>query len=129
MSWRHHGSDGKTWRSESSGCWPLRKLAMMEAPLGVVLRNARSLITVFLFGPGRIERLIGKACANPQFDRNGFYYARGEMILGLLCMHRKKREKAIDHLREARRIVTQIGPSPFLARIDSALETLGARKV
>ncbi|MGR3803147.1 ATP-binding protein [Marinibacterium profundimaris] len=100
-----------------------------EAPLGVVLRNARSLITVFLFGPGRIERLIGKACANPQFDRNGFYYARGEMILGLLCMHRKKREKAIDHLREARRIVTQIGPSPFLARIDSALETLGARKV
>lgn len=97
-----------------------------EASIGLLLRNFRSLGWVFLFGASRIVWLIEKACANPQFDRNGFYFARGEMILGLLYKLKKKNSVAIGHLREARRIVEQIGPSPFLNRIDVALAELGA---
>ena len=47
------------------------------------------------------------------------------MILGLLYKVKKKRALAIQHLSEARRITSQFGPSPMLARIDAALAELG----
>lgn len=97
-----------------------------EASLGLLLRNIRSLSWVFTFGAGRIVKLIDEACENPQFDRNGYYFARGQMILGLLYKLKKKKGLAIEHLRDARRIAEQIGQSPFLTRIDVALAELEA---
>lgn len=50
------------------------------------------------------------------------------MILGLLYKAKKKKALALQHLTEAQRIVRAFGPSPMLARIDTALGELnGAR--
>ena len=46
------------------------------------------------------------------------------MILGLLYQGRKKRALALPHLTEAKRIVSQFGPTPMLERIDAALAEL-----
>jgi len=46
------------------------------------------------------------------------------MILGLLYKAKKKRVLAVQHLTEAKRITSQFGPTPMLARIDAALAEL-----
>jgi len=47
------------------------------------------------------------------------------MILGLLYKAKKKRPLALQHLTEAQRIISQLGQTPMLARIDAALAELG----
>ena len=46
------------------------------------------------------------------------------MILGLLYKAKKKRALAVRHLTEAKRIVSQSGSTPMLAKIDAALAEL-----
>ena len=58
------------------------------------------------------------------FDPNGHFIGRCEMILGLLYKAKKKRALALEHLTEARRIASQFGPTPMLAKIDAALTEL-----
>jgi hypothetical protein len=43
------------------------------------------------------------------------------MILGLLYKTKKKDILAVQHLSEARRIFSEFGQSPMLARIETAL--------
>ena len=50
---------------------------------------------------------------------------RVQMILGLLYKVKKKRALAVEHLTEARRILSQFGQTPFLARVEAALAELG----
>ena len=69
-----------------------------SASLGVLLRNIRSLTSVLLFGEKRIVSLVEQVRSNPQFDRDGHYIGRTEMILGLLYKARKKKALAIRHL-------------------------------
>jgi hypothetical protein len=47
------------------------------------------------------------------------------MILGLLYKGKKKRALAVSHLTEAKRILSQFGQTPILARVDAALAELG----
>ena len=47
------------------------------------------------------------------------------MTLGLLYKIKKKRALALEHLTEARRILSQFGQTPMLARVDAALAELG----
>jgi hypothetical protein len=47
------------------------------------------------------------------------------MILGLLYKAKKKRALAIQHLTEAKRRLSQFGPTPILARVETALAELG----
>ena len=47
------------------------------------------------------------------------------MILGLLYKAKKKRALAVQHLTEARRILSQFGQTPILARVETALAELG----
>ena len=47
------------------------------------------------------------------------------MGLGLLYKAKKKRALAVQHLTEAKRIESQFGPTPMLARIETALAELG----
>jgi class 3 adenylate cyclase len=94
------------------------------ASAGVIVRNLRSLVSVMVSGPKRIEELVAKVRQNKVFDRNGHYYARTELILGTLHKIKKRRELALRHLSEARRIVEPAGPSPMLTRIDAALAEL-----
>jgi hypothetical protein len=95
-----------------------------KASLGVLLRNIRSLSGVLIFGEKRIVSLVERVRANPQFDRDGHYIGRIEMILGLLYKAKKKTALAIRHLGEARRIVQPSGSSPMLTRIEVALAEL-----
>ena len=94
------------------------------ASLGVLLRNIRSLTGVLIFGEKRIVSLVEKVRSNPQFDRDGHYIGRTEMILGLLYKAKKKKALAIRHLKEALRIVKPSGASPMLTRIEVALAEL-----
>ena len=94
------------------------------ASLGVLLRNIRSLTGVLIFGEKRIVALVEHVRSNLQFDRNGHYLGRVEMILGLLYKTKKKKALAIRHLTESRRIISPSGPSPILTRIDAALAEL-----
>ncbi len=47
------------------------------------------------------------------------------MIIGLLYKVKKKPALAIRHLTEARRILSQFGQTPILARVETALAELG----
>jgi len=50
---------------------------------------------------------------------------RAQMILGLLYKAKKKRALAVQHLTEAKRIFSQFGHTPVLARVETALTGLG----
>ncbi len=95
-----------------------------EASLGVLLRNFRALAGVMLSGEKRIKSLIEKARENPHFDSDGHYYARGEMILGLLHKTKKRKKKAMEHLAAAQRLIAPTGSSPMLTRIEVAMQDL-----
>jgi tetratricopeptide (TPR) repeat protein len=92
-----------------------------KLPLPVLLRNLPILLTVFVTGPSRIRTLVAHAFKNPQFDPNGQYGGWANMILGLLYKIKKKHTLAVQHLTEARRIFSEFGQSPMLARIETAL--------
>jgi class 3 adenylate cyclase/tetratricopeptide (TPR) repeat protein len=92
--------------------------------LGALVRNIRSVAAVKLFGPRRIRSLIGKVRGNPQFDPEGYFFARTELILGLLYKARKNNKLAERHLTEARRILGAFGPTPSLTRVETALAAL-----
>jgi class 3 adenylate cyclase len=92
-----------------------------KAPIKVLVRNALTLVIVMLRAQKRISSLVDRVRQNPQFDPNGHFIGRCELILGLLYKARKKRVLAVQHLTEAKRIAAQFGPTPMLAKIDAAL--------
>jgi hypothetical protein len=92
-----------------------------KLPLPVLLRNLPILLTVIVTGPSRIRTLVAHAIKNPQFDPNGHFVGWANMILGLLYKIKKKPTLATQHLTEARRIISEFGESPMLARIETAL--------
>jgi hypothetical protein len=68
---------------------------------------------------------VCRAHENPHFDPAGFHIGRAQMILGLLYKIKKKRALALQHLTEAKRILSQFGQSPILARVETSLAELG----
>ena len=97
-----------------------------DASIGVLLRNFRVLAGVMLNGEKRIRALLEKVRENKQFDTDGHYNARGEMILGLLCKAKKRKKEAVEHLTRARELIAPTGNSPMLTRIEDALKDLAA---
>ena len=47
------------------------------------------------------------------------------MLLGLLYKIKKKHVLALEHLTEAKRILSQFGQTPLLTRVDAAPAELG----
>jgi len=93
-----------------------------KPPLSVLLRNLPIILKVFVTAPARIRTLVATALENPTFDPEGsFFVGSANMILGLLYKTKKKDTLAIQHLAEARRILSAFGQSPMLARIEIAL--------
>ena len=80
---------------------------------------------VSLFSPAAVRALTDRIIENPLFDRAGQHIGRAQMILGLLYKTKKRRALAIQHLTEARRIFSQFGQTPTLARVETALAKLG----
>ena len=97
-------------------------------PLAVLLRNFPILLKVMVGGSARIYALVTRVLRNPHFDPGGHYVGRAHMILGLLNKAKKKRALAVQHLTEAKRITSQFGPTPMLAKIETALtEVMSSR--
>ena len=69
----------------------------------------------------RIYALVGRVRENPLLDPNGSSIGRCEMIFGLLCKFKKKPMLALKYLTEAKRIISQFGPTPMLDKIEAAL--------
>jgi hypothetical protein len=85
------------------------------------LAAMQALDLVMLTAPSRIQSLVAHILNNFHFDPAGAIPGRAQMHLGLVYQIKKKRARAIHHLTEARRICSQFGETPMLARIEGAL--------
>jgi hypothetical protein len=93
-------------------------------PLPILLRNLPIILRVMVTARSRIPDLLKRVLANPHFDPAGLHIGRAQMILGLFYKVKKKRALALQHLTEAKRILSQFGQTPILARVDTALAEL-----
>jgi class 3 adenylate cyclase len=93
-------------------------------PALFLLKNLPTLMRIMFIAPPHIRASMMSVLQNPRHHPDGFGVGRAQMILGLLHQSRRKKAQSIQHLTEARRIMSQFGPSPILARIDSALAAL-----
>jgi hypothetical protein len=96
-----------------------------QPPILTLLRNIPILLKVTVTAPSRIRALIAHVLENPHLDPAGHHIGRAEMILGLLYKVKKKRVPALEHLTGAKRILSQFGQTPILARVETALAELG----
>ena len=94
-------------------------------PFSVVLKNFPTLLKIVIMAPSRIRALAKLDADYPHYDPNGFSTGKSEMLLGLLYKTKKKRALAVQHLTEAKRIFSQFGQTPILARAQTALAELG----
>jgi class 3 adenylate cyclase/tetratricopeptide (TPR) repeat protein len=91
-----------------------------------LLKNLPILLKVMITATSRVRALMMRVLENhPQLHPAGYFAGRAQMILGLLYKVRKKRLLAAQHLTEAKRILSQFGPTPMLARVNTALAELG----
>ena len=97
-----------------------------KLPFLTLLRNLPILLKLNVWGRGRIHALVSDVLGTPDFDPAGHHTGRAHMVLGLLYKTKKNRALALEHLRQAERIVSQWGPTPMLARIDAALSEASA---
>ena len=108
----------------------LQMIAGNEKPADLIrnlpslLRNLPIILRVMVTAPSRIPDLLKRVLANPHFDPAGHHIGRAQMILGLFYKVKKKRALALQHLTEAKRILSQFGQTPILARVDTALAEL-----
>jgi hypothetical protein len=93
-----------------------------KPPFVILLKNLPTLVKVMV--TGRSRSLMARFLENPQFHPNGHFSGRAQMTLGLLCKIEKKRALAIEHLTEAKRILSAFGQSPMLSRLETALAEL-----
>jgi hypothetical protein len=94
-------------------------------PIATLLKNLPILLKVMATASARIPALMTRVLENPHFDPEGHHVGRVHMILGLLYKAKKKRALALQHMTEAKRIFSQFGQTPILARVETALAELG----
>ena len=97
-----------------------------KPPFSVLVQNLPTLLWVKILGPSRIRASLNRI--GPVFRTyhgpDSFWFAECEMILGLLDSTKRRRESALAHLTEAKRILSQLGPTPLLTRVETALAGL-----
>ena len=91
----------------------------------VLLKNLPFLLRLMVTARSRIRGLTQHVLENPNLDPAGYFIGYANMVLGLLAKGEKKRALALEHLNKARRILSQFGQTPRLARVDAALADLG----
>jgi class 3 adenylate cyclase len=95
-------------------------------PLLSTLKNLPILLKMMVTASSRIRALMTRVMENPHnYDPPGHHAGRAQMILGLLFKIKKQRVLALQHLTEAKRILSPFGKSPMLAQLDAALGELG----
>jgi tetratricopeptide (TPR) repeat protein len=95
-----------------------------KVPLATLRKNLPIVLKVMFTGGTRIHGLATRVLENSHFDPTGHHVGYAKMILGLLYKVKKKRVLAVQHLTEARTILSQFGQTPILARVDTALAEL-----
>jgi hypothetical protein len=95
-----------------------------KVPLPTLSRNLPILLKVMVTASSRIPALMMRIRENRHLDPAGFHAGRVQMILGLLYKVKKRRTQALQHLTEARWILSEFGQTPMLARVDAALAEL-----
>jgi hypothetical protein len=96
-----------------------------KVSLSTLLKNLPILIKILITASARIRAMMMLFLTNSHFDPAGHHVGHAQTILGLLYKSKKKRALALEHLTEAKRILSQFGESPMLARVDAALAELG----
>src|SRR5262249_7876701 len=96
-----------------------------KPPFLILLKNLPILLKLMVNAPSRIRVLVTHVIDNPRFDPAGHFAGHALTILGLLYKAKKKRVLALQHLNEAKRIFSQFGQTPILARVETALAELG----
>ena len=96
-----------------------------KPPTLTLLKNLPILLKLMVTAASRIRALMAHVLENPHFHPAGHHVGRAQMILGLLYKIKKKRVLAVQHLTEAKRILSQFGQTPILARVETALAELG----
>jgi len=95
-----------------------------KLPFLSLMKNLPVLLKVMVTASSRIRALMARVLEDRAYSSSGYYVGHAEMILGLLYMTKKKRVLALQHLTEAKHILSAFGPSPMLARLDAALTEL-----
>jgi hypothetical protein len=95
-----------------------------KPPFWILLKNLPVLLTIIPTASSRIRALVEQSQDNPQLDPDGHYVGRANMLLGSLYKVKKNRALALQHLTEAKRIFSQFGQTPILARVETALAEL-----
>jgi len=90
-----------------------------------LLRNMPAILKVMIIAASRISALTKSVFSNPHFHSDGHFIGRGHLLLGLFYKAKKKRPLAVEHLTEAKRILSKFGQSPLLTRVETALAELG----
>ena len=93
--------------------------------LMVLLRNLPVLLKAMAIAPSRLRALTARVLENPHFDPAGHHAGHAKLLLGLLCKAKKRRALALQHLTEAKRILSQFGQTPILTRVETALADMG----
>ena len=96
-----------------------------KPPTLTLLKDLPILLKLMVTAASRIRALMAHVLENPHFHPAGHHVGRAQMILGLLYKIKKKRVLAVQHLTEAKRILSQFGQTPILARVETALAELG----
>jgi class 3 adenylate cyclase len=92
---------------------------------GSLLRNLPILLKVFATAASLIRAQMTLVLESPRWNGEGHFVGHAQLILGLLYKIKKKRALAVVHLAEAKRILSQFGQTPILARVETALAELG----
>jgi predicted ATPase len=92
-----------------------------KLPFPILLRNLPIILKVIATASSRIHTMVASVLENPTFDPEGSFVGWANMILGLFYKSKGKHTLATQHLTEARRILSEFGQSPMLARVDTAL--------
>jgi class 3 adenylate cyclase/tetratricopeptide (TPR) repeat protein len=95
-----------------------------KLPFMLLLRNLSVLVKLTVTASSRIRVLMALVLENPRLDPAGHHVGRAQMILGLLYKIKRKRALAIQHLTEAKRILSPFGQTPILVRVETALAEL-----
>ena len=96
-----------------------------KLPLPTLLKNLPILLKVMVTASSRIRALMTRVMEYPLLHPAGHHAGHAQMILGLMYKAKKKRALAVQHLTEARWILSQFGQTPMLARVETALAELG----
>jgi tetratricopeptide (TPR) repeat protein len=91
---------------------------------GTLLRNLPILLKVSATAASLVRAQMTLMLESPRWNGEGHFVGHAQLILGLLYKIKKKRDLAVVHLAEAKRILSQFGQTPILARVETALAKL-----